>query len=91
MNKQIPAKRVFSTKEAAIYICMSASWLQHGRVDGDRERRIYHPQFIKVGRSIRYLVEDLDKWLNSFPKANHLAQLYMTDERISRNPNNAKR
>jgi predicted DNA-binding transcriptional regulator AlpA len=85
MNKKTPAKRAFSTKEAAIYICMSASWLQHGQVEGNREGRISHPPFIKIGRSIRYLIEDLDEWLDKFSKSDSLAQLSVTNDRISRN------
>ncbi len=68
-------KRVLTDKEASAYIGMSISWLRHGRITGDRFDRIPHPQFIKIGRSVRYLIEDLDCWLEKFKKIDHLAQL----------------
>ena len=77
-------KRALSDKEAAIYIGMGTSWLRHGRVEGSRQNRIHHPPFIKIGRNIRYLIEDLDKWLDSFRKLDSLAQLYLTDDVISK-------
>jgi len=89
-NKQItPTRRALSCKEAATYISMGTSWLAHGRVEGSRLNRTPHPPFIKIGRSIKYLVEDLDTWLDSFRKLDNLAQLSVTsmytDEWISRN------
>jgi len=32
-------------------------------MDGDRGNRTPGPPFIKIGRSVRYLVSDLDEWL----------------------------
>lgn len=84
-DKPIPMRRALSCKEAAIYIGMGTSWLAHGRVEGNREGRIHHPPFIKIGRTIRYLVEDLDKWLDSFSKVNSLTQLSVTDKWIKKN------
>lgn len=43
---------------------------------GEREGKIPPPKFIKMGkRKIIYLREDLDRWLEQFQKAEHLAQL----------------
>lgn len=67
-------KRSLKDKEASEYIGMSESWLRHNRISGQRLGRIAGPRFIKVGRSVRYLMEDLDAWLAQFPKRNHLAQ-----------------
>jgi excisionase family DNA binding protein len=50
-------------KEAAQYIGMSRSFLRKDRMDGIRDNRTPGPQFLKLGRSIRYLKEDLDSWL----------------------------
>jgi excisionase family DNA binding protein len=50
-------------KEAAKYIGMSRSFLRKDRMDGIRENRTPGPHFLKLGRSIRYLKEDLDSWL----------------------------
>ncbi|HHS2565584.1 TPA: DNA-binding protein [Legionella pneumophila] len=57
-------KRVFKEVEAANYICMSRSFLSQDRVNGTLKNRTPGPKFIKIGRSIRYLKEDLDIWLD---------------------------
>jgi len=71
----LPTKRAFNDKEASAYIGMSESWLRHGRFEGNRSNRIPKPAFIKIGRSVRYLIEDLNAWLEKFQKFDHLAQL----------------
>ncbi len=68
------SKRSLRDKEASEYIGMSESWLRHNRISGQRFGRVAGPRFIKVGRSVRYLKEDLDAWLGQFPKRDHLAQ-----------------
>jgi len=56
-----------SEKDAAIYIAMSRSFLRQGRMNGDREGRTSTPPYLKIGsRSVRYLKEDLDNWLEQF-------------------------
>ena len=67
-----PRPRVLSEKETAAYICMSRSYLAQARMDGHRGGRTQAPPFIKIGRSVRYLREDLDAWLDSFRKLEHL-------------------
>ncbi len=78
-NPKLPdttkTRRALTDSEASAYIGMSASWLRHGRVEGCRFDRIPRPPFIKIGRSVRYLIEDLDIWLERFQKLDHLAQL----------------
>ncbi|MEH6470330.1 MAG: hypothetical protein V7752_03695 [Halopseudomonas sp.] len=66
--------RALSEIEAANYISMSRSFLAQSRMDGHREGRTQAPPFIKIGRSVRYLREDLDHWLDSFYKLEHLGQ-----------------
>ncbi len=56
--------RGYREKEAAEYIGMSPSFLRQDRMNGHRETRTPGPRWIKVGRAIRYLKEDLDTWLN---------------------------
>jgi predicted DNA-binding transcriptional regulator AlpA len=51
-------------RDSATYIGMSQAWLRQDRRRKADERR--GPSFIKVGRSIRYRLIDLDQWL-----ANH--------------------
>ena len=66
--------RALSEKEAATYICMSRSFLRQARMEGNRENRTPAPPFVKIGRSVRYLREDLDQWLNSLNRLQHLGQ-----------------
>jgi predicted DNA-binding transcriptional regulator AlpA len=68
-------KRVFSEIETSQYIGMSRSFLRQARMDGNRDNRTSAPPFIKIGRSVRYLKEDLDQWLDSFFKQSHLCQM----------------
>ena len=62
-------QRALTEKQAADYLSVSRSLLRQSRMNGERENRLSGPPFIKLGsRSIRYLKEDLDNWLESFPK-----------------------
>ena len=63
-------KRSLTEEEASEYCAVSRSLLRQSRMNGEREGYITGPPWIKMGkRSIRYLIEDLDNWLNSFPKS----------------------
>jgi len=65
-------KKGFTEKEASTYIGMSRSFLRQGRMTGPLLKKIPSPQFIKLGqRTIRYLREDLDRWLEQFTKHDH--------------------
>lgn len=62
-------QRALTEIQAAEYLSVSRSLLRQSRMNGEREGRLSGPAFIKLGsRSIRYLREDLDKWLESFPR-----------------------
>lgn len=61
--RQSMTKITLTEKEAAEYIGMSQSFLRKDRMDGVREHRTPGPQFLKLGKSVRYLKEDLDAWL----------------------------
>ncbi len=61
-----PNNRALTEREAAQYIAMSRSFLRQDRMNGRREGRTPGPAFLKIGRSVRYLKEDLDKWLEKF-------------------------
>lgn len=74
MTTQEQAKAL-TELEAAKYIGMSRSFLAQARMDGVRDNRTPAPPFIKIGRSVRYLREDLDNWLNHFMKLEHLGQV----------------
>lgn len=75
-NHQSPtlAPRALTEHEAAKYIGMSRSFQAQSRMDGRRDNRTPAPPFIKIGRSVRYLREDLDQWLNDLSKLEHLGQ-----------------
>ncbi len=68
-------KRVLTEQETAIYIGMSRSYLRQARMSGNRDNHTPAPPFIKIGRAVRYLREDLDTWLCSFQRLEHLGQL----------------
>jgi hypothetical protein len=46
-----------STKDAAIYISKSESWLNKSRMTG------VGPVYLKIGGAVRYRDEDLNTWL----------------------------
>ena len=56
-------KRSYNEAEASEYIAMSRAYLRQDRMNGIREGRTAGPKWIRIGRSIRYLREDLDAWL----------------------------
>ena len=56
-------KRVF-TEEAALYLTISRSFLRQDRMNGLRKNRMRGPKPIRFGRCVRYLREELDRWLN---------------------------
>ena len=62
-------QRALTEIEAADYCSVSRSLLRKSRTEGERENRLSGPPWIKMGkRAVRYLKEDLDAWLESFPK-----------------------
>ena len=68
------AKRALNEIETAEYIGMSRSYLRKSRMDGEITNRTPAPRFIKIGRSVRYLIEYLDNWLDSFSTQSHLME-----------------
>lgn len=52
---------VLPEAEAARYIGMSTHYLRQSRHLGNESA----PPYVKAGRSVRYLLRDLDAWLNS--------------------------
>lgn len=59
----MPNRVVLRSQEAAFYIGMSESFLRQSRIYGDLPGRTPGPPYLKVGRSVRYLVADLEMWL----------------------------
>ncbi|MCY9869683.1 helix-turn-helix transcriptional regulator [Vibrio barjaei] len=67
-------KRAYTEQETSAYIGMSRSFLRQARMEGQRKNRTSAPPFIKIGRAVRYLKEDLDLWLDAQTKLDHLSQ-----------------
>lgn len=59
-------KRSLTEQEAAEYIGMSRSFLRQDRMNGIRKNRTPGPNYVKIGRAIRYLREELDRWLEMY-------------------------
>ena len=57
-------KRALAEKEAATYVGLAPSTLRQSRCHGQRENHTPVPKHIKIGRAVRYLKEDLDKFLD---------------------------
>lgn len=68
MNTPKFPKPVLDEEETAYYIGMSRSWLRISRCQGNPDS----PPFLKLGRSVRYLKEDLDQWLEKHRFVNTL-------------------
>jgi hypothetical protein len=63
------AKRELTEAEAAIYIGRSKSFLRKCRADGNAGGRQRGPKYTRASeRTIRYPVDELDKWLSSRAK-----------------------
>lgn len=56
-------KRLLTELEASHYLSISTHTLRKQRSDGDREHHVPVVPFIKLGRAIRYSVEDLDAYI----------------------------
>ncbi len=70
MTNDVPSKALTEI-EATQYIGMSRSWLAQARTTGNPDA----PPFLKIGRCVRYLREDLDRWLEGRRQTNTLRQL----------------
>lgn len=71
MNMEI-TKRYLTEKEAAIYIGMSRSYLRQGRMHKTRLEPTLCPPYIRLGRTIRYVQQDLDQWILRHRVANSI-------------------
>ncbi|HOB62904.1 MAG TPA: helix-turn-helix domain-containing protein [Candidatus Competibacteraceae bacterium] len=63
MENQPIQRRLLTDPEAATYLGVSLSFLRQGRMEGRRANRSPGPPFIRMGRAIRYDLQDLDAWL----------------------------
>jgi len=77
--KEESHKRTYKEKEAAIYLGISSSSLAKARMSGVICRNQQAPKFIKAGKRVIYLKEDLDEWLNCLPKNRHGAGIILSN------------
>ena len=61
----MPVNRTLNETQAARYLGMSRSFLRRSRTFAGPFSTTSGPPFLKIGRSVRYLVEDLDGWLEA--------------------------
>jgi hypothetical protein len=62
-------KQLFTSHEAAYYLAAPENSLRLSRTQGERGGLLLGvpaPNFLKIGRSVRYKKEDLDNWLEQF-------------------------
>lgn len=57
-------KRVYNEVEAAEYLTLSRHTLRKQRSDGERDDHIPVIPYIRIGRSVRYLREELDAYID---------------------------
>ncbi|USE34720.1 MULTISPECIES: AlpA family transcriptional regulator [Endozoicomonas] len=75
----------YSTREAAMFIGVCKSALDKSRVSGELFGQT-PPPFIKLGRSIRYRVEDLKAWVDHQQTYENLAEAE-AEKKFGQNPN----
>ena len=73
MSNVIPP-RLLDTKSAALYLNMSAEYLKRARITGKSSSGSKSPKFIKMGRSIRYPLEELNAFIDSYERYENLAE-----------------
>ncbi len=74
MNDSIKTRYLFND-EAAKYIGFKPSTLRLSRHTGVLAG-VDTPEFFKVGKSIRYDIEDLNQWMSQFRKYKNTSQTY---------------
>ena len=62
--KPIFEQRLLTEAEAATYLGVSRSYLRAARCYGDKPGRAESPPFVRLGRTIRYPRETLDRWID---------------------------
>lgn len=59
---------LLTDREASQYLSISKSWLRQSRIKG------IGPNFIKIGRSVRYRIKDLESWVEQQVRKNTIAR-----------------
>ena len=71
MVTETTPSKVLTEADAANYIRMSRSFLRQARMDGHRAGRTPGPRYLKIGRAVRYVISDLDRWLDQFRSSDY--------------------
>lgn len=58
--------KTLTEAQASAYLGVSSATLRQGRCDGRRNNRMPPPPFVRLGRKILYLRDDLDQWLETY-------------------------
>ena len=58
-------KRFLKESEAAEFIGMSRQFLRKSRMNGTLRAHTPGPPYVKLGRSVRYDLSDLERWLEA--------------------------
>lgn len=58
-------QKLISERDCAQYIGMSRAFLRKSRMDGSRQGHTPAPPWLRIGRTIRYDLEDIHKWIES--------------------------
>ena len=65
MQPKSTVQHLLNEADACAYLGLSRSFLARARMDGPREGRTPGPPFVKLGRAVRYAIEDLDAYIAS--------------------------
>lgn len=68
MNAQTIRPKLLSEADTARYIGMSRAFLRKSRLDGTRRNHTPGPPYIRIGRAIRYDLDDLNQWIAAHRK-----------------------
>lgn len=70
-------KKVLNEIEASRYIGMSLSFLRQDRCYGAIREHTPGPVFLKIGKAVRYHINDLDNWLQRHRKSRNTQEKAM--------------
>jgi hypothetical protein len=61
MTEVVP--QLLTESQTAKYLSVSRQFLRKSRMNGNRKGHAPAPPFIRFGRSIRYSIDDLQRWI----------------------------
>ena len=65
-NQERITPKLLSEADAARYLSVSRPFLAKARMTGPMENRTPGPEYVRLGRMIRYSVAALDEWVDQF-------------------------